>query len=88
VGLNVWMLDPWAAPEESPCLQVRRGGGPGLAEEPLYADTKHAQPLLVRVEGDGSGALLGHVQLQVVLQVGPHPGQVVDRFNPNLQCHC
>ena len=88
MGLNVWMLDPCAAPEESPCLQVSRGGGPGLVEKPLDADTEHAQPLLVRVEGDGAGALLRHVQLQVVLQVGPHPGQVVDRFNPNLQCHC
>jgi hypothetical protein len=85
VGLNVRVCHACRAPKEAPGLQVGRGGRAGLVEEPLEAHTDHTQSLLLGVEGDGLGALLGHVQLQMVLQVGPHTRQVVYYLHTNLQ---
>ena len=55
-----------------------------LVEEPLKSDLDHGEPSLLRVQADWLGALLDQVDLQVVLQVGAHPWQVVDSFDSYL----
>ena len=51
-----------------------------LVEEPLKANLDHGQPSLLGVQADRLSALLHQVHLQVVLKVGAHPRQVVDRL--------
>ena len=40
---DIGMLDPRAAPEEAPGLQVGRGSWAALVQEPLEAHPEHAQ---------------------------------------------
>ena len=60
------------------------GAVPCLVEEPLKANLDHGQPSLLGVQADRLSALLHQVHLQVVLKVGAHPRQVVDRLNAHL----
>ena len=55
-----------------------------LVEEPLKPDLDHGEASLLGVEADRLGALLDKVDLEVILEVGAHPWQVVNSLDSNL----
>lgn len=67
--LDVWVRDPRLAADEPTCFQMGSGSIPCESPEPLQPDAELPPGLLGGVEGDGAGACLLNVYLQVVLQV-------------------
>ena len=69
---------PAAGADEGGALELVRGAEPGLGEQPLRPDPRHAGVVVVAVERDRLQALHLDVELEVVLQVRADAGAVGD----------
>ncbi len=74
---QVGIRDVLVAAGEAPAFEVVRGARPAAEEQPPESDPRTPAPLEVRRHRDRLGAGVLHVDLQVVLEVLAHAGQVV-----------
>ena len=81
VVLDVGPLEPGTRADEGAGLEVVGGAEAALEEDPAGADQALADGPQLRVEGDRLGAAELEVDLDVILQVGADPRQVVHHLD-------
>ena len=84
VVLEVGVSEVRTAADEAARLDITRAGGTGPVKEPLEACLDHPEPKLLFVKADGLSAGLDNVDIQMILEVLPNPGEMVDRLHSNL----
>ncbi len=82
VILDIRVLDPRPAADESARLKVIGGPQAVLAQNPAHADERLAERIHMLVQRDRLFARHLEIKLQVVLQVLTHSRQIVHHRNP------